>query len=332
MFKLNRIKMEWHQIIKYLKNKCSTSEREEFETWLNTSEENQELYSNLKEIWENAEKVPDEIQVDFKKAWEKIELKAGIADKPAKHIPMKVSYKLLLRLAAVLVILISLGTLIKKLYFDNQIIITESNLTETQKELHLSDGTIVFLNRNSQLTYPESFKKDTREIKLDGEAFFKVAKDSLHPFIVYAGGTTTKVLGTSFNINVKDSSKVIVSVLEGKVALASESNQLKITKGEQGTFNKKTKQLIKSQITDENYLSWKTGILSFNNQKLGEAIKVLSEYYSKTIEVHPELQDRMITVTFNNQPLSEVLEILKMTLSIKIDSKPERILLSASNK
>jgi transmembrane sensor len=324
--------MEWHQIVKYLKNKCTSSEREEIETWLNTSEENQELYSNLKGIWENAEKVPDEIRVDFKKAWEKIESKAGIANKPAKKIPMKVSYKLLLRIAAILVILIGLGTLIKMLYFDNQSIIIESNLTATQKEIHLSDGTIVFLNRNSQLTYPESFKKNTREIKLEGEAFFKVAKDSLHPFMVQAGGTITKVLGTSFNVNVKDSSKVIVSVLEGKVALTSENNQLKLTKGEQGTFDKKTRQFIKSQITDENYLSWKTGILSFNNQKLGEAVKVISEYYSKTIEVEPELQDRMITVTFNKQPFSEVLEILEMTLNIKIDSNPERILLSTSNK
>jgi len=324
--------MDWYQIIKYLKNKCSTSEREEFETWLNNSEENRELYSNLKGIWETSEKIPDEIQVDFKKAWEKIESKAGIANKPAKQIPMKVLFRHLLRVAAILVILIGLGTLIKMLYVDNQNFITESNVTATQKEIHLSDGTIVFLNRNSQLTYPESFNQNTREIKLEGEAFFKVAKDSLHPFIVYAGGTITKVLGTSFNVNVKDSFKVIVSVLEGKVALTSENSQLKITKGEQGTFNKKTKQLIMSQITDENYLSWKTGILSFNNQKLGEAVKVLSEYYSKTIEVDPELQDRTITVTFNNQTLSEVLDILEMTLSIKIDSKPECILLSDSNK
>jgi transmembrane sensor len=326
--------MEHYQLIKYFENKCSPTEAEEIETWLKTSAENEKLFQNVKKIWEAAEKAPNTIHLDYKKAWEKIQSKAGIAYKQAKQIPMKVSFKQLLRIAAILIILIGLGSLIRMIYFGKPDLITETNHNQTQKELHLSDGTTVILNRNSQLTYPEHFDQKTREIELEGEAFFKVAKDSLHPFIVHADGTTIRVLGTSFNIKAKDSVQVVVSVLEGKVAFKTESfdmNQIQLTKGERGIFEKRTKKLNKIQITDENYLSWKTGILSFNNQKLGEAVKVLSEYYSKTIDVQPELSERMITVTFNNQPLNEVLEILEITLHIKIDSKPERILLKTPN-
>jgi transmembrane sensor len=239
-----------------------------------------------------------------------------------------------LKIAAALVILIGFSILIKMFYFGKPELITETNQNQTRKELHLSDGTLVVLSQNSQLSYPESFSDLTREVKIEGEVFFKVAKDSLHPFIVHTGGTIIKVLGTSFNINGKDTSRIVVSVLEGRVAFKPENisgNQIQLTKGERGIFERQTNKLDKSMITDENFLSWKTGILTFNNQKLGEAVKILSEYYSKTIDVQPELQDRMITVTFNNQSLSEVLEILEMTLRIKIDSKPERILLRTSN-
>jgi ferric-dicitrate binding protein FerR (iron transport regulator) len=326
--------MDYYQLIKYFENKCNPTEIEEIEKWLQNSEEHKKTFQDIQKIWANAKTAPDLIQVDYKKAWKTIESKTGIKDYQENIVPQKSLLRQFLKMAAILIVLLGVGAIIKTMFINKPELISELNLTASQKEIHLSDGTIVILNRNSKLTYPAKFIENTREIELEGEAFFNVAKDSLHPFIVHAGGTITRVLGTSFNIDSKNVSRVIVSVVEGKVAFNPEStanNQVQLTKGERGIFEKEAQKLSKIQITDENYLSWQTGILAFNNQTLREAVKVLSEYYSKTIEVQPELQNRKITVTFNNQPLSEVLEILEMTLHIKIDSNQEITVLKTLN-
>jgi transmembrane sensor len=197
----------------------------------------------------------------------------------------------------------------------------------------LTDGTTVYLNQSSKFYYPGKFRNKTREIQLIGEAFFKVAKDKKHPFIVHACGAVIKVLGTSFNIKAKDSSSVYVAVLSGKVSLSSEkdvSKTIQLEKGEIGIYNIKTKQLDKSKYTDVNFLAWETGILKFNNQPLGEITKVLSDYYSRKIEVEPSMYNRLITVSFDKQPLDEALKILEITLDIKVDINANRILLKTS--
>lgn len=324
--------MEWHLVIKYFKGECDNSEKDEVESWRNTSEENLKTFTNLKKIWAAAEKGPESIDPDFEKAWENIQSKTDIKERFAKRRTVKVPLKQFLKVAAVLLVIVGVGTVAQKIFLDKTPLRTESTASVGKKEVLLPDGTTIYLNRNSQVTFPEKFNGKTREVKLEGEAFFHVAKDREHPFIVHAHGSVIKVLGTSFNIKAKNSSQVLVSVLTGKVAFSPEkdnSQMIHLEKGECGQYDIQTQQLSKSLLTDENFLAWKTGILNFNNSTLGEAVKVLSAYYSKPIEVQPSLKNRVITVSFDNQPLNEALKILEITLDIKIDNNSERVLLEA---
>ena len=308
--------MEWHLIIKYFRNECDIAERQDVESWINISEENRKIFINLKEIWETAEKAPDNINPDFEKAWGNIQQKTGLQEKQTKQETKRISLKQILKVAAVILIIIGFGTLIQ-LYTTKSIIQIESTASTDKKEILLADGTTIFLNQNSKITFPKKFSGTTREIQREGEAFFNVAKDSKHPFIIHAQGTEVKVLGTSFNIRANDPSQVLVSVLTGKVAFRSENinNQsIYLEKGDCGRYNLQTQQFSKSQFSDENFMAWKTGILNFNNTTLNEAIQVLSEYYSKPFEVEPILQHRQITVSFDNQPLEEVLKILEIKI------------------
>jgi ferric-dicitrate binding protein FerR (iron transport regulator) len=236
----------------------------------------------------------------------------------------------MLKIAATLLILIGIGTVIKLGFYRGQNLIIVSTINRTKQEIKLADGSVVYLNRGSKLKYPEKFTTATREIDLEGEAFFKVAKDSIHPFIVHAKGTNTRVLGTSFNINTKNPGQVKISVFSGKVVFRPEGSskqELKLIKDESGVFNQSNLSLTKQIGANDNAIAWQTGILKFNKTTLAEATRILSGYYSQTIEVAPQLQNRFISVTFDNQPLDKTLEILELTLGIKVDKTSEKIML-----
>ncbi len=322
-----------YQIVKYFGNGCSDSERDEIEAWKNASVENQKLFDELKNIWEAAEKAPDAIHPEIEKAWENIKAQTAIKQRQTRNAIMKLPVRYFIRIAASVLILLGIGAVVKSVYFNKPTMKIEAALNNGKKEVLLSDGTTVFLNRNSRVSFPDKFGK-VREIQLESEAYFKVAKDAHHPFIVHAGGTDVKVLGTSFNIKIKEKGEVLVSVLTGKVAFQSQNNKSKMVqliKGDQGIFDATSERLEKSHFSDENFLSWQTGILRFNNQSLYDAAKTLAEYYGKKIEVDIELKNRQITVVFDNQPLDDALNILALTLDISIEHGADKIVLKPSH-
>ncbi len=301
--------------------------------WINASEENRKLFGELINSWEVAGKSVDLLTPDFEKAWNNIQLQTGLKSREAKKINLRPIFRQLLKIAALVIILLGIGIVVKVSIFNKPALKIEASLSNSKKELHLADGTVIFLNRNSKVSFPEKFS-GVREVSLEGEAFFKVAKDKAHPFIVNAGGTITKVLGTSFNIKVGNSGQVFVSVLTGKVAFRNvkdKSQILHLLKGDQGKFDPNSEQLVKSHYSDENFLSWQTGIIRFNNKPLSEAVKVISDYYSKNIEIDKSLKNRPITVTFNNLPLDEAIKIIEMTLNVKATFNNDSTILITNN-
>ncbi len=321
--------MEWDQLIKYLKKECNKAERNTIEDWIKASDENKRTYERIKQIWEGSGKVPDSINPDFEKAWNNIKSNTGINEKPIET-PQKVFIKQFIKVAAVLLFLVGIGSVLNKVFLSDIEIRKETSAGIVGKEVSLPDGSTIYLNRNSEVSFPEIFKGATREVELSGEAFFSISKDKDRPFIVHANGTVVKVLGTSFNIKADNSSHVLVSVVTGKVAFSPEENEtqlLHLEKGQCGSYNKLNRQLTKSDLSDENFLAWKTGVLNFNNSSLEEAVKVLSGYYSKSIEVDPSLKNRLVTVSFNNQPLDEVLKILEITFHMEVEERAEKVLL-----
>jgi transmembrane sensor len=326
--------IDLHQIIKYFGNDCTNLEKVEIESWKNASDENRKVFERLKQIWETSGKTTEFVQPDFEKAWKKIQLNTGIKDILPKQRSLRISVNQVLKIAATFLLIVGLYFVISKNYFEKPVFKIVQTSNSGKQEIHLSDGTTVFLNRNSKIYYPDKFINKTREIRLLGEAFFKVAKDRKHPFLIHTGDAVVKVLGTSFNIKCNDTSSVDVSVISGKVSLSGEKNvseSIQLVKGDVGIFNIKTQHLNKTKYSDENFLAWETGILKFNNQPLSEVVKVLSEYYSRKIEAEPSMQNRLITVSFDNQPFDEALKILEITLDIKIDINPTRVLLQSSS-
>lgn len=176
--------------------------------------------------------------------------------------------------------------------------------------LTLADGTHIRLNSGSTIKYPDRFEGDVREVTLEGEAFFDVARNPDKPFVIRSGEVLTTVLGTSFNINTYlDNSHIAVTVASGKVKVASQENEIHLGPNEQGVFDKKTKTISKKRTDIATFLNWKDGILHFEDIALTEVMESLERWYGVSfVFENKDLGSCHVTATYNNEMLPAVLE------------------------
>ncbi len=206
-----------------------------------------------------------------------------------------------------------------------------------KKEIVLDDGTKIWLNSFSKLEFPKNFKKNKREIQLQGEAYFEVAVKDPQPFIVHTKNSIVKVVGTLFNINSNTyDSSIVVTVLSGKVEFyenKNEANKIVLEKNSAGilALNKTTP--LKMINNNMNFLAWKTGVLTFENDSLTKVISDLEKYYKKEIvfkDIVPD--DYSLNVSFVNLSLEEVMNIVAGTFDFSFIIKNDKFYLYRNNK
>lgn len=200
-------------------------------------------------------------------------------------------------------------------------------------EYTLADGSRIWLNQSSQLSYPETFDGDTREVYLVGEAFFDIAPDAEKPFIIHANGTQTRVVGTSFGIRaINDNKEVVVTVASGIVNLSAEgkADYIKLTQGEQGICAPKEQKLEKNANPDPNLLAWKTKVLVFKQSPLSEVAKVIENTYHTPISVDSSIAGLELTSTFEQRSLEDIIQIIEMSLQVQGEKTDNGISLGGS--
>lgn len=192
---------------------------------------------------------------------------------------------------------------------------TVSTLADT-RFVRLPDGTEVTLNHFSSLTYPARFKSRQREVKLEGEAYFEVAKDRKHPFIVQTAALDVEVLGTHFNVEayLRDP-EVKATLLEGSVAVSVRDNgqHLILSPNESAIYNKVKKQLTLEETADApTEIVWRRGEFIFNHLPLQEIARQLSNSFGVDIVVRDKaLQDYRLTARFSvSEGLGRILHLL----------------------
>ena len=161
----------------------------------------------------------------------------------------------------------------------------------------LSDGTKVYLNSGSGLHYPTGFSGGNREVCLTGEAYFEVAKDSLHPFIVKTGQMSIRVLGTSFNVKAYPTQGQAAATLEeGKIQVTCQGKSYDITPGNQITYNTIDQKTEIKEVDTELYTSWKSGYYKFEKMSLQEIMSTLALWYDLNIFYqNPEAKEILFT-------------------------------------
>ena len=201
-------------------------------------------------------------------------------------------------------------------------------LTTANKVLNtftLPDGTLVTLNSDTKVFYPKKFGRKTREISIEGEAFFEVKPNKNKPFIIHAGKAQIKVVGTSFSVSAYPETKLVeVIVQTGKVQVMNkmaetlQTEELILTPGDKGTLVYESKTLQKTTNQDPNFLAWKTHNLIFKATSLREVIDNLEKVYKVNISLaDPKLNELLLTAQFNNYPLDFILKVIETTFKIE---------------
>lgn len=201
----------------------------------------------------------------------------------------------------------------------------------------LSEGTKVWLNSGSKLTYPVAFNGDKREVHLVGEAIFDVMHDSEKPFYVLTNDYDIKVLGTVFNVSsYQDDSYTSTALERGSVEIKYASNsifgksKLKITPGTLAVYNGKSKTIQSRKVDVSKYMSWRDGKFIFKKQKLDEIAKKLSRYYNVEIVIENE---ELKSGTFSGHldlkdSIDKVIEVIKETTDLKYKKENGKIVIN----
>jgi len=210
----------------------------------------------------------------------------------------------------------------------------------TVNKVLLADGSIVWLKNNSALTYPAKFDGATRNVTLQGEALFEVAKDPKHPFMIQCGDLTTTVLGTSFNIRSRGNDVEVV-VLTGKVSLSSSTksmgdiaNPIQIVPNEKAVYHKAEKHLAKMESLKEETIAAVEGTeynMHFEDTRMDEIVRRIEGKFNKQVSLeNAKLANCVVTADFTDQSLVKTLDILSSVLAIEYDIRENKIILKGN--
>ena len=182
----------------------------------------------------------------------------------------------------------------------------------------LSDGTEVWLNAATSLRFPFRFYGQRREVYITGEAFFKVAKDAAHPFIVHTPLTQVQVLGTSFNVNTYQQGNVKTALVEGKVFTKSnDGKSMELKPGYEADYEI-GKDFISEKFDEDDVLSWINGLYYFHNIPVADLAVIASRCYGiKIILDKNNFSGKSVTGLLDKNKLTDFLNDLETTANIK---------------
>lgn len=190
-------------------------------------------------------------------------------------------------------------------------------------KLLLSDGTKIWLNSETEITYPTRFVGNKRVVNLIGEAFFEVAKNKEKPFIVNANGMEVKVLGTSFNISCYTTDKTFnTTLINGSVSVKTNNKEAQtIVPSEQLTYYKESEQTTIHTVNTELFTSWINGEYIFKDTTLEEIVKKLQRWYDFSVNYEDEsLKHNRYSLTADrNTNLDHLLEVISYTSNVKLE-------------
>lgn len=305
----------------FLNGRISDSQLRELFFWLNSEKGNLEYERLFNELWISKDTEALE-KIDSSILFSKIEAKIK-----ENHLSTKKHFLIGLRNAAAIFIL---GLILPVIYYSTNtpsrenrqvVYVKESLSNEKIKKVILPDGSCVSLMSGSTILYPSDFLNDkTRDVELSGEAFFEVAKDSIHPFIVKLGEIGIKVVGTSFNVsNYKDENQINVALKSGKVDLfrgeyRSNDNFVHLVPGKMASFSKNNHEFDIQDVDINKYTSWANGSLIFKDDPLSVIFSRMERWYNiKIITESVAVEEFIFSATIKNENLDQVIELLRFS-------------------
>jgi transmembrane sensor len=355
-------------IISYLTGELTNTEQQELVSLIKQDPKNQELFDKMLQTWHFAGTLKKSGREESNRMWKRllsVDLETG---KPLHELDATIpvhklsrNVRRIISIAAAVFFIFFSGSLVTYLLFDKSQPKLTSQLFQvvtpngTRSELTLADGTQVWLNAGSKLTYAQDYNFNERSVNLSGEAFFQVKTDKNKPFVVHSSGLSIKALGTSFNVKAYPEDRTLVAtlvegklVIEGKTAdqkrfnytLAPKQN-LVFTKTiptseeinsdsniPENTIAKSKREFkpdiksasLESDVNTALYTSWKDSRWVIERESFINMATMLERRYDVKIIYEPEdLRDIRFTGIIENETLEQILRVIQLSAPIRYE-------------
>ncbi|MGD8782015.1 MAG: FecR domain-containing protein [Ignavibacteria bacterium] len=337
--------------LSFVNGEFTNDEKKEFERILNESDELKKEFEEFKRMWENFDMVtvPEELNIDrnFAEIEKRIKHKRSFKSSLKAYIVSKNIYQWeifnrsrerygwTVRFAALLffailsyqVFLVDHSPKIEEIETAN-VNKTHNHFTRRgeKAEINLPDGSKVFLNSSSKLTYYDDFNATQRFVRLEGEAFFDIAPDKEKIFFVSTKSNSVRVVGTKFNVYERYN-EFVVAVAEGKVTAIQKGGKSIDLEKNQIAEMRDNKELTKLTNIDINqFLDWRNNRLSFRNEPLEKVMKEIEITFNvNTFFEEESLRKRSLTGSFDAKSLDEILTAISISLNVDFERKGNSI-------
>jgi ferric-dicitrate binding protein FerR (iron transport regulator) len=310
-------------LVKYLLGEADPEEAEAVNLWVSQSPDNRTYLDQLRQVWEMSRKLALESTVDETAAWQRFKARVGREKAPAGRPRQFAGW---MRIAALFLLIAGAALLF---YFSNREVPVQHLTARANQEIisdTLSDGTVVTLNKNSSLSYPDRFVGNQRLVALKGEAFFSVAPNKDKPFLITVNEVTVKVIGTSFNIRSENGTTEVI--VESGVVQVIRKDQVLQLKPKEKAVVKKDSTMYKAEETERLYNYYRTREFVCDNTPLWKLVAVLNEAYGANVIIGRDaLRNMPLTTTFNNESLDRILDIIRTTFDITVVRQNNTIIL-----
>lgn len=307
-------------IDRYISGTANPEEKKAVTQWINANPDNMREFLEMRKLYDIS-------------IWQE-ESEKNISSAPVTKSSV-IFFRQILKVAAILVIILGSVYWLTDLKMQKLNLLTQTiHVPAGQRaELILSDGTKVWLNAQTTFTFPLSFSSNSRQVKLNGEGYFKVARNESKPFIVQTEKYNVRVLGTEFNLIAYDGSNFFeTALLKGSVEVYSENkkNSEKVYLARDTKVCLSGGKLIKAPINQYNHFLWREGLLSFENESFKDIIDKLQLYYDMEFVINNKdaLNNRYTGKFRLIDGVEHVLKVLQLNKDFTFQKDDERNVIS----
>lgn len=321
-------------ILKYLNETATDNELKQLLKWLDEKEENQQYFSEIRDLWLASAKPFANISEDIEafSLFKKNALAYELRQKGKRF-----TLKWLSTAAAVLLLICSVGSYYagqKSITLQTVDVLINQTITGAGNKgiVTLPDGTLVWLNSNSKLIYPEKFTSNVRKVTLEGEGYFEVVSNKNAPFYVDVENMTVKVVGTHFNVqSYKQKERSETVLLSGKVEILCKNTgkTIALSPNQKILFDKKQNNYTIQQVHAADYALWKEEKLTFDNEELGVILRKIGYWYGVDMTYGKDIPvNAKYSLAIRNESREDILKTLSIIAPINYKIENEHIFIN----
>lgn len=321
---------------KYFEGLASEAEKKQLLEWLR-EKENRTAFNRFRLDWKKGLE-HGQFPGGGEESWNR--LQAQLWQRSFNRWQKSRKIQLFSRVAAIFFFLVSAGSIAFYLINKPQPVseVYTSVVTENGQisKIELPDGSQVWLNSGSRLSYSNLFATENRNIQLTGEAYFDAVANETIPMMIKCGEVNVKVVGTRFNVNSYFPEKVVEVVLEeGAVELVNLKTDQSIhtlSPGERTKIDVQNNRFAIDEVNTSRYTSWREGIINIYNLPIEEVVKRLEKRYNQKFELEPEVRQLKYTFTIQNESLEDIIKLMEKITPVKAEQKEDTITIKADKR